>query len=191
MIAKVTQRLKLTTIEADSRFAPSQWEMSLQSNAVSHWLGANLESTLAIQRLGDFYYKDNTVVRPSYLYNGNPHYWQETFILKQSPAYLFGRWYVVGIPPIYEGCRCETGVPRGSHSVLRGLSPVSFRPVYIRILSRAWWLVCDNWSLKIKWKSWNVVQNRVRFRIVGLYRVALAQTLVSHLLKYWSNTVSV
>ena len=29
---------------ADSRFAPSQWEMSLQSNAVSHWLGTNLES---------------------------------------------------------------------------------------------------------------------------------------------------
>ena len=29
----------------DSRFAPSQWE-TLQNNAVSHWLGANLESTL-------------------------------------------------------------------------------------------------------------------------------------------------
>ena len=29
---------------ADSRFAPSQWEMSLQSNAISHWLGTNLES---------------------------------------------------------------------------------------------------------------------------------------------------
>ena len=29
---------------ADSRLAPSQWETSLQSNAVSHWLGANLES---------------------------------------------------------------------------------------------------------------------------------------------------
>ena len=28
---------------ADSRFAPSQWETSLQSNAVSNWLGANLE----------------------------------------------------------------------------------------------------------------------------------------------------
>ena len=27
---------------ADSRLAPSQWEMLLQSNAVSHWLGANL-----------------------------------------------------------------------------------------------------------------------------------------------------
>ena len=31
---------------ADSRFAPSQWEASLQSNAASHWLGANLESAL-------------------------------------------------------------------------------------------------------------------------------------------------
>ena len=39
-----------TTLEtddrADSRFAPSQWETSLQSNAVSHWLGVNLESAL-------------------------------------------------------------------------------------------------------------------------------------------------
>ena len=29
---------------ADSRFASTQWETSLQINAVSHWLGANLES---------------------------------------------------------------------------------------------------------------------------------------------------
>ena len=28
---------------ADSRIAPNQWEMSLQSNAFSHWLGANLD----------------------------------------------------------------------------------------------------------------------------------------------------
>ena len=35
---------------ADSRFAPSQWETSLQSNAVSHWLGANLESALLMRR---------------------------------------------------------------------------------------------------------------------------------------------
>ena len=28
----------------DSRLAPSQWETSLQSNGVSHWLGANPES---------------------------------------------------------------------------------------------------------------------------------------------------
>ena len=32
---------------ADSRIAPcSQWETLLQSNAISHWLGANLESAL-------------------------------------------------------------------------------------------------------------------------------------------------
>ena len=31
---------------ADSMFAPSQWETSLQSNDVSHWLGANIESAL-------------------------------------------------------------------------------------------------------------------------------------------------
>ena len=35
-----------TQCRADSRFAPSQWETSLQSNAVSHWLGASLESAL-------------------------------------------------------------------------------------------------------------------------------------------------
>ena len=31
---------------ADSRFAPSQWETSLQSNAVPHWLGAKLGTSL-------------------------------------------------------------------------------------------------------------------------------------------------
>ena len=35
-------------IRADSKLAVSQWETLLQSNAVSHWLGANLESALII-----------------------------------------------------------------------------------------------------------------------------------------------
>ena len=34
-----------------NRFAPSQWETSLQSNAISHWLGANLQSALNIPTL--------------------------------------------------------------------------------------------------------------------------------------------
>ena len=38
------------TPRADYRFAPSQWEMSLQSNAVCHWLGANLESALTLKQ---------------------------------------------------------------------------------------------------------------------------------------------
>ena len=37
-----------THLRADPRLAPSQWETSLLRNAVSHWLGANLESTLHI-----------------------------------------------------------------------------------------------------------------------------------------------
>ena len=36
----------LLPCRVDSRFAPSQWETSLQNNTVSYWLGANLESAL-------------------------------------------------------------------------------------------------------------------------------------------------
>ena len=35
-------------VRADSRLAPSQWETSLQSNAVSHWLGTNLEAAIFV-----------------------------------------------------------------------------------------------------------------------------------------------
>ena len=38
---------------ADSRLVPSQWETSLQSNAVSHWLVANLESALMCHKCFD------------------------------------------------------------------------------------------------------------------------------------------
>ena len=40
--------LFIINYRADSRFAPSQWETSLQRNAVSHWLGANLDSALQL-----------------------------------------------------------------------------------------------------------------------------------------------
>ena len=40
---------------ADSRLAPSPWETSLQSNAVSHWLGANLESALHCEQIVNKY----------------------------------------------------------------------------------------------------------------------------------------
>ena len=36
----------MASLRADSRFVPSQWERSLQSNGVSHWLGPILESAL-------------------------------------------------------------------------------------------------------------------------------------------------
>ena len=37
------------SFRADSRFAPSQWEMALLCNDVSHWVGANLEPALLFQ----------------------------------------------------------------------------------------------------------------------------------------------
>ena len=44
---KITwHEVKRETDRVDSRLAPSQWETSLQSNTVSHWLGANLESAM-------------------------------------------------------------------------------------------------------------------------------------------------
>ena len=43
---------KTIQLRADLRIAPSQWQMLLQCNAVSHWLGANLES--ALQLCGSF-----------------------------------------------------------------------------------------------------------------------------------------
>ena len=42
----VCARVCCTVNRADSRFAPSQWETALLCNAISHWLGASLESAL-------------------------------------------------------------------------------------------------------------------------------------------------
>ena len=42
---------ELTYCRADFRFAHNQWETSLQSNAVSHWLGANLESAMVLRKI--------------------------------------------------------------------------------------------------------------------------------------------
>ena len=39
-------RILSSQLQADSRFAPSQWEMTLLCNDISYWLGANLESAL-------------------------------------------------------------------------------------------------------------------------------------------------
>ena len=39
---------KSCDIRAESRLAPSQWETSLQSNAVSHWLRVNLQTSLGV-----------------------------------------------------------------------------------------------------------------------------------------------
>ena len=44
------QHIKFNPQPDNFWLAFSQWETSLQSNAVSHWLGANLESALIVLR---------------------------------------------------------------------------------------------------------------------------------------------
>ena len=53
-----TKSIKLwfLTLRADSRLAPSQWEMSSQSDAFSHWLVTNLEAALYTDILEQDYY---------------------------------------------------------------------------------------------------------------------------------------
>ena len=50
-MSHIVQATILLSSRADSRLAPSQWETSLQSNAVSHWLGTSLESVLFLSSL--------------------------------------------------------------------------------------------------------------------------------------------
>ena len=57
---------------ADSRLAPRQWETQLQSNAVSHWLGANLESALLLNRLCRRRSNQTSELRDTGLCEGNP-----------------------------------------------------------------------------------------------------------------------
>ena len=60
---------------ADSRIMISQWETSLQSNAVSHWLGANLESALAPTQMsicGPWYFLPSNTSGAAY--GGLPHH---------------------------------------------------------------------------------------------------------------------
>ena len=49
-------------IRTGSRLGPSQWETSLQSNAVSHWLGTNLESALHHYVKTTSFWCDNDVI---------------------------------------------------------------------------------------------------------------------------------
>ena len=46
IIVFISARILYYKNRADSRLTPSQWETSLQSNTVSHWLGTNIESAL-------------------------------------------------------------------------------------------------------------------------------------------------
>ena len=84
---------------ADSRFAPSQWETSLQSNAVSHRLGANLESVL----LSVFTAREHALNFRSIAFGG---VMIELHFLCRNCYHSFG-WYVVPCDS-FSGLRLDT-----------------------------------------------------------------------------------
>ena len=57
-----------SNIRADSWLAPSQWKTPLQSNAVSHWLGANLKSTLGVLSVRIQLFRSNSNVTKPFNY---------------------------------------------------------------------------------------------------------------------------
>ena len=97
-----------TTTRAGSRHAPSQWETSLQSNAVSHWFGANLESVLRngatklckIQNISEYMKRHFNVLTSVY-----------TWDLDEQPQYTHLTVYSYGIGP----CKLHNGYPIREH----------------------------------------------------------------------------
>ena len=89
--AMVMQLLRQTYyIRADSRLAPSQWERSLQSNAAFHWLGANLESALFMDSLGEQFIL--TVINICILCNSkDPRKWNHMVSFGNNESRHWGR----------------------------------------------------------------------------------------------------
>ena len=68
---------------ANSRFVPSQWETSLQSNAISHWLGVNQESAL-IQAAPYLWELINHHFDLPHTYGNYPPFWAAHYLWKLS-----------------------------------------------------------------------------------------------------------
>ena len=66
---------------ADSRFVPSQWEMALLCNDVSHWLGTNLESALTAILVMSWIWH---IILPS--------------AISTSPVYIHGLHPIITVP---------------------------------------------------------------------------------------------
>ena len=127
----------------DSRLRPSQWETSLQSNTVSRWLGANLES--ALWHIWDQW----CGMAHSICLNG----WTDTTTTRQYTAYPIKYAHrFVGLfcfimflschPSLWDTCNISTGihhekplVPMKTYPVLEDLSFVGQNPTLVTYLT--------------------------------------------------------
>ena len=71
---------------AGSSLAPSQWETSLQSNTISHWLAANLELALVLPADAK-----HLIV----LDNQNAQIWWQKLVLNNSKYVFFWRYPII------------------------------------------------------------------------------------------------
>ena len=130
----------------DSRFAPSQWETFLQSNAISHWLGANLESALRCFSIN----KLNMYPLSSYL-------WCEHSSLVPLPA-------IQAIPPIIIAPFYMSTIPVIGRHMAQGTMTAVRRIHSPRHFTLTGYILCSHASLLIgtatdTWLSLMVAQD--------------------------------
>ena len=82
----IRKTTSIPCLRADSRFAPNQWETSLQSNAPSHWLGANLESS------------PDVCCCPRFLHNKDSRSHVIDYVEYLGPYPLLKKWYRLSVP---------------------------------------------------------------------------------------------
>ena len=98
-------------IRADSRFVPSRWETSLQCNAVSHWLGANLETapyTYAFGYVWSLQYWKHIIFTGGghdHIHQRDLFYWYTLSKVRASTGnyyvtFHFFLWVAITYPPI-------------------------------------------------------------------------------------------
>ena len=104
---------------ADSRLVPSQWETSLLSNAVSHWLGANLESANRWQTTSQW---------ETSLQSNTVSHWLDANLESAN------RWHTSAIICLK---RLQYLEPH------RSVSPGSAQYARLSGLNRSWYLWCD------------------------------------------------
>ena len=59
-----------------------------RDDTICHWSGGRYSIKMPPYYYREFFYKDNTVVRPSYIHNGNPHTLKYKLFIKTAPSCL-------------------------------------------------------------------------------------------------------
>ena len=103
-LTKATFDIAAVLHRADSRHARSKWETSLQSNAVSHWLGANLGSALVIlfshlstcNRSVEYVYDYHNTIDKFHKSQNAPVPYPTMLYSEHECAYFCSEWSIVG-----------------------------------------------------------------------------------------------